>query len=128
MNDAQQRAMTRGITEPDSCGQGKHEQADYVPCRWRVEREGWVYSHTTAVVLHDGSYELHHTFTNGDHRWTAWIDLTGRSRYWKGCWRWSGSWGGSGRQALGLGGLASIVYLKGVKRRMKAKAKATAAD
>lgn len=121
MNDAQHRAMSRGITEPNSCGQGKHAQAEDVPCRLLIEREGWAYSHTTAIVLADGAYELHHTFRNGDHALSAWIDKRGEGGYWVGCWRWSGSWGGSGRCVMGLGGMSAVKYLKGVRQRMAAK-------
>lgn len=123
MNAAQRCAEARGIINPNTCGQGLHAQAEIVLGRHRVEHEGWVYSHTTAVTRRDGSYELHHTFKNGDHRWTAWIDTSGAGRYWAGAWRWYGSWSGSSWHTEGLCGDDAVRYLRGVKYRKNAKAR-----
>lgn len=93
---AQQKALSLGIQNPNSCGQGKHPSADFVPYGWRVVRAGWIYSHTTAVVHPVGRNVLHHTFRRGDHAVTFYRDENGRYG------RWAGSWGGSGMETVFL--------------------------
>jgi hypothetical protein len=109
-----------------------------------LERAGWHYSHTTGVVVdqtgdtlqpfvgaagpvlavaHDETRdELHHTFRRGDHAVTFWRDKRGAGRYYRGCWRWSASWGGSGSAVFGIVDVAQgpaplLRYLAGVRRR-----------
>lgn len=141
---AQRQALARGIREPNTSGQGTHAEAEAVPYRWRLERAGYVYSHTTGIVVdqtgdqlepfvtdagpvlacvHDvRTDELHHTFRRGDHTVTFWRDTRGAGRYYRGCWRWSAAWGGSGRAVFGIvdaaqGPAPLLRYLAGVRRR-----------
>lgn len=99
MTTTQQNAEKHGIVNPNTSGQGTHPEAADVPCRWILERRGWRYSHTTAVRRGD-VHELRHTFTRGDHRFSAWKDRSDD----RGTWRWSASWGGSSTETRGFSG------------------------
>ena len=111
---AQQVAVARGFSNPNSCGQGDHPDVAKVPVLQVVVDAGWRYSHTTGITIGPGDgYELHLTFKRGEHRVTFWIDATDLT------WRWSGSWGGSGIHTTSRVPDDVRRYLLGVARRAK---------